>query len=79
MPTFNRRVCSNCGESLAFTEPDPCHHCQMMKTRFMCERCGATGIEPEGNYNHLSGKYDSIGGGTCTLCDGEGYLGEKPR
>ena len=43
--------------------------------RFLCERCGGSGIQPAGCWTGKA--YDSQEG-KCDLCDGVGYLGIIP-
>lgn len=47
-----------------------------MRRRFMCERCGGTGIQEAGLWTGYS--YDSVAG-ICDACDGEGLLGYVPE
>lgn len=42
--------------------------------RYLCERCGGYGIQPEGCYD-LKTKSYTAKAGVCETCDGEGYLG----
>ena len=41
--------------------------------RFQCERCGGTGRQEAGKYDGRQ-----MDAGECTLCGGEGLLGEIP-
>lgn len=47
-------------------------------TRYICERCGGTGRQPEGCYSLETRRYDAPAG-VCTTCDGEGFLGVIER
>ena len=44
--------------------------------RYLCERCGGTGIQPSGCWTGKA--YDSQTG-TCDTCNGDGYLGTPVR
>ena len=44
--------------------------------RYICERCGGTGIQPAGCWD---GKDYAAPAGKCDLCKGSGELGVVPR
>lgn len=48
--------------------------------RYLCERCGGTGQQSDGSYNHRTHRYDGQAG-DCRLCGATGYLGQinRPR
>lgn len=44
------------------------------RCRYLCERCGGTGKQPEGVWDVESNSYTGKAG-VCQSCNGEGYLG----
>lgn len=52
-------------------------HCPVVRTRFICERCGGTGTQEAGLWQTSTKDWTSEAG-TCERCDGEGLLGEMP-
>lgn len=47
----------------------------VLPRRYVCERCGGTGLQPAGCW---TGKAYNSEAGRCELCDGEGLLGVIP-
>lgn len=45
-----------------------------MADRYLCERCGGMGQQPEGCWSVETNSF-SEPAGVCTTCNGEGYLG----
>ena len=46
----------------------------MTEDRYLCERCGGNGQQPQGCWNYTTGRYDSEAG-VCETCGGSGRLG----
>lgn len=44
------------------------------RCRYLCERCGGSGKQEEGNYSYATNSYTGKAG-KCQICDGTGYLG----
>ena len=51
-------------------------HDVVMPRRYLCERCGGTGIQPSGCWNGMAYASEA---GQCDLCDGVGLLGVIPE
>lgn len=50
---------------------------QKAERRYLCERCGGTGQQPEGSYSVKARSYCEKAG-KCSSCNGEGLLGYLP-